>query len=119
MAKFVHNHCPYSATRKFPFYLILGYEPQALPEITSTSSLPAVNKCLETLTLARNKALAAHELARQTMRSHIHSKFATFSINEFGSKPETLSENWLIQNLHPKEKDPFSSQRSYLLGLIN
>ena len=44
MEKFVHNHHPHSSTRKSPFYLMMGYELQALPEIIKTAQLPAVEE---------------------------------------------------------------------------
>ena len=46
MAKFVHNHRPHSSTGKSPFYLMLGYEPQAIPNIIETARLPALEECL-------------------------------------------------------------------------
>ena len=71
MAKFVHNIQPHSTTGKSPFYLIMGYEPQALPNITNKTDLPAVEKQLNKLTKARDEASAAHKLTRQTMKSRI------------------------------------------------
>ena len=56
----------------------MGYEPQALPNITNKTDLPAVEKRLDELVRARNEASAAHELARQTMKSWIQSKFTPF-----------------------------------------
>ena len=44
MAEFVHNIRPHSTTSKSPFYLIMGYELQALPNITNKTDLPAVEK---------------------------------------------------------------------------
>ena len=47
----------------------MGYEPQALPDITNKTDLPTIEKHLNELVKARDEASAAHELARQTMRS--------------------------------------------------
>ena len=33
-AEFTHNHCPYSVTSQSPFFLMMGYEPHALPFVT-------------------------------------------------------------------------------------
>ena len=63
MAEFVYNHCPPSTTGKSPFYLMLGYKPQAIPNIIETACLPALEEQLRNLEKARNKALAAHKLA--------------------------------------------------------
>ena len=46
MAEFVHNIRPHSVTNKSPFSLILGYKPQALPDLVKSSSLPAVEERL-------------------------------------------------------------------------
>ena len=82
MAKFVHNIQPHSTTSKSPFYLIMGYKPQALPDITNKTNLPTVEKWLNELTKARDEASAAHELTRQTMKSWIPSKFTPFIIGD-------------------------------------
>ena len=62
-AKFTHNHCPHSVTNQSLFHLRMGYEPRALPSVIADTSIPAVESRLKTLSAARNKALATHELA--------------------------------------------------------
>ena len=52
MAKFIHNHCPHSTTGKSPFYYMLGYEPQAIPNIIETAHLPALEEHLRNLDTA-------------------------------------------------------------------
>ena len=69
-AEFTHNHRPHSVTNQSPFYLMMGYEPHALPSVIADTSIPAVESHLKTLSAARNEALAIHELARQVMSSH-------------------------------------------------
>ena len=41
-AEFTHNHHPHSVTGKSPFFLMMGYEPIALPTILPSTSVPAV-----------------------------------------------------------------------------
>ena len=82
MAEFVHNHHPHSTTGKSPFYLMLGYEPQAIPSIIETTHLPALEDCLRNLDTSRKEALAAHKLAQQLMRNQIKSKFTPFKVND-------------------------------------
>ena len=82
MAEFVHNHRPHSTTGKSPFYLMLGYEPQAIPSIIETAHLPALEDHLRNLDTSRKEALAAHKLAQQLMRNRIKSKFTPFVVNE-------------------------------------
>ena len=82
MAEFVHSIWPHSTTRRSPFYLIMGYEPQALPNISNKTDLPTVEKQLNELIKARDEASAAHELARFTMKNWIQSKFTPFIIGD-------------------------------------
>ena len=49
MAEFVHNHHPHSTTDRSPFYLMLGYEPQAIPSIIETTHLSALEDRLRNL----------------------------------------------------------------------
>ena len=44
MAEFVHNIRPHSTTGKSLFYLIMGYELQALPDITNKTDLPTIER---------------------------------------------------------------------------
>ena len=50
--KFAHNHRPHSVTNQSPFYLMIGYEPRALPSLISDSSIPAVESRLKSLVAA-------------------------------------------------------------------
>ena len=62
-AKFAHNHCPHSVTNQSPFYLMMGYEPCALPSVISDTPISIVESHLKTHSAAHNEALAVHELA--------------------------------------------------------
>ena len=77
-AEFAHNHRPHSVTNQSLFYLMMGYEPRALPSVIANTSIPAVESRLKTLFAARNEALAAHELARQVMSSRSQRGFKPF-----------------------------------------
>ena len=68
-AEFAHNHRPHSVTNQSPFYLMMGYEPCALPSVIANTSIPTVESRLKTLSAACNEALTAHELTRQVMSS--------------------------------------------------
>ena len=69
-AEFTHNHRPHSVTSQLPFFLMMGYEPHAIPSIIQDSAIPAVETRLKNLTAARNEALAAHKLVQQVMATH-------------------------------------------------
>ena len=107
MAKFVHNIQPHSTTRKSPFYIIMGYRPQALPNITNKADLP-VEKWLNKLIRARDEASAAHELARQTMKSRIQSKFTPFIAGDkVWLEAQNLKRNIVDLKFTAKREGPF------------
>ena len=108
MVEFVHNHCPHSSTGKSPFYLMMGYEPQALPEIIETAQLPAVEEQLKTLKKARDKALAVHKLTQELMKNQIKSKFTPFKINDkVWLEAWNLKRNIINPKFTPKQEGPF------------
>ena len=82
MAEFVHNHRPHSTTGKSLFYLMLGYEPQAIPSIIETAHLLALEDCLRNLDTSRKEALTVHKLTQQLMRNWVKSKFTSFEVND-------------------------------------
>ena len=75
----IYNHWPHSITNQSLFYLMMGYEPCALPLIISDTAIPAVEDHLKTLSTACNEALAAHELAQQVMSFHSWRGFKPFA----------------------------------------
>ena len=77
-AELAHNHHPHSVTNQSPFYLMMGYEPRALPSVIANTPIPTVETRLKTLSAAHNEALAAHELAQQVMSSHSRRGFKPF-----------------------------------------
>ena len=108
MAEFVHNIQPHSTTRKSPFYLMMGYEPQALPNIANKTDLPTVEKWLNKLIKARNKASTTHELARLTMKSQIQSKFTPFIVGDkVWLEAQNLKRNIIDPKFTTKREGPF------------
>ena len=108
MAEFIHNIQPHSTTGKSLFYIIMGYEPQALPTITNKIDLPAIEKWLDELIRARNEASVAHELARQTMKSCIQSKFTPFiTRDKVWLEARNLKRNIINPKFAAKIEGPF------------
>ena len=124
MAEFIHNIQPHSTTRKSPFYLIIGYEPQALPDITNKTDLPTVEKQLNELIKARDEASAAHELTRLTMKNQIQSKFTPFiKGDKVWLKARNLKRNVIDPKFAAKREGPFKitkvlSSLSYQLEIL-
>ena len=111
MAEFVHNICPHSTTGKSPFQLIMGYQPQALPDITNKTDLSAVKR-LDKLVKARDEARAAHELARQLMKNQIRGKTTTFKVGDkVWLEARNLRRNVVDPKFAPKREGPFKVKK--------
>ena len=102
----------------------MGYQPQALPEISNKTDLPAVEKRLDKLVKAQDKAQAAHELARQLMKNRIKGKTTTFEIGDkVWLKARNLRRNVVDPKFAPKREGPFKIKKvlstlSYQLELL-
>ena len=108
-AEFTHNHRPHSVTSQSPFFLMMGYEPHTLPSIIQNSTIPAVETRLKNLTAARNKALAAHKLARQIMAAHTRQKFTPFKKGEkVWLEAQNLKRSVTDLKFAPKRERPFT-----------
>ena len=87
----------------------MGYEPQALPSLTRNSPLPAFEQRIKELNIAREEALAAHKLARLTMKNRIHSKFKPFKIGgNVWLEARNLKHNIINPKFSPKREGPFT-----------
>ena len=88
---------------------MMGYEPQALPTIISETSIPTVQNRLNSLLAMRKEALAAHDLARQTMKSRAWHSFHPF---KKGSKVWLEGRHLKCALLNPKfatkQEGPFT-----------
>ena len=62
---------------------MMGYEPRALPTVISKSNIPAVESHLAALDAACKEALAANELAQQTMKAR---NWCTFTPSKKGDR---------------------------------
>jgi transposase InsO family protein len=67
MAEFTHNNRAHETSKMSPFQIIYGNDPKGIPTAFPRISAPAVETRLDELMKTRQEALAAHELARQTM----------------------------------------------------
>ena len=108
-AEFAHNHRPHSVTNQSPFYLMMGYEPHALPSLISDSSIPAVESRLKSLVAARDEALAVHELARQVMSSRNNRGFTPFAKGDkVWLEARNLKRSIANPKFAPKREGPFT-----------
>jgi transposase InsO family protein len=77
-AEFAHNQRTHSTTRQSPFFLMMGYKPQAIPTAFPKTNVPSVKQRILNLQKAREEAIAAHDLARQKMAERTTRGFTPF-----------------------------------------
>jgi tRNA(Leu) C34 or U34 (ribose-2'-O)-methylase TrmL len=77
-AEFAHNQKTHSTTQQSPFFLMMGYEPQAIPTAFPKTNIPSVEQRILNLQKAREEAIAAHDLARQKMAEGTTRGFTPF-----------------------------------------
>ena len=81
MAEFAHNSATHSVTQKMPFFLMMGYEPQAYPPLGKTF-LPNLESQLLEFSTACDDAQATHKVAQQKMKEQISSKFTPWKVGD-------------------------------------
>ena len=81
MAEFAHNSTTHSVTQKTPFFLMMGYEPQAYPSLGKTF-LPNLERWLSDLSAAHDDAQAAHKIAQQKMKERTTSRFTPWKVGD-------------------------------------
>ena len=102
MAEFTHNSATHSSTQKPLFSLILRYELRDYPKI-GQMFLPSLEDRLTLLEKARDKALAAHEKAKQSMKEQITTKFTPWKVsNRVWLEGKNLRLHYLTKKLAPK-----------------
>src|SRR5258708_21716499 len=76
IAEFAHNSRTHEELKQSPFHLIYRIEPIALPKVIHRTNTPTAEGHLIMLKIAREEALAAHDIAHQKMMQHTmcHSK---------------------------------------------
>jgi hypothetical protein len=65
IAKFVHNHRNHDSRNASPFFLMMGYEPRALPHVLPNSTVPAAEERVQKLQKIREEAISCHHIAMQ------------------------------------------------------
>jgi len=109
LAEFVHNSRHHSARGTSPFYLMMGYHPRHLPDSHPKSDIPNIEQRLSLLNRARDEALAAHELARNTMKQRITSRFVPFAKGDkVWLEAKNLNLGYPNRKLAPKREGPFT-----------
>ena len=65
--EFSYNQKSHATQTKSLFYLIMGSDPKAIPTAFPSTNIPEAEEQIQNLQKARDKAIAAYELARQKM----------------------------------------------------
>ncbi|THH18637.1 hypothetical protein EUX98_g8923 [Antrodiella citrinella] len=106
--EFSHNQRIPQGRNESPFFLMMGYNPRAIPAVTQTAEHPSVEERLKELQLAREEAKAAHELARQRMSERITSSFKPFTLRQKVWLEGTNIRSPTNKKLTPKREGPFA-----------
>lgn len=107
-AEFAHNQRIHSARNASPFFLMMGYDPVAIPTAYPNTNYPTLQHRLSTIQKARDEALAAHELARQVMRQRITKTFVPFKKGkQVWLDCQNLKLPYPNRKLAPKREGPF------------
>jgi hypothetical protein len=67
LLEFIHNSRPHVDRKQSPFEIIMGYQPQGIPQSFSPSKVPSLEERFERITQWRKDAQDAHEIARKRM----------------------------------------------------
>ena len=76
--EFSYNQKSHATQTKSPFYLIIGSDPKAIFTTFLSTNVPEVKEQIWNLQKARDKVIAAHELARWKMMKQTTHKFKLF-----------------------------------------
>jgi Chromo (CHRromatin Organisation MOdifier) domain len=105
--KFTHNNRRHADRPKTSFEIIQGESPKALPLTYKNTKFPSIDDKIKQMMTDRDKALAAHELARARMAERRQNTFTPFTI---GQKVWLDTRN-IKTNYHkkmtPKQERPF------------
>lgn len=108
MVEFTHNSRTHAGRKQSPFELLYGYQPPLLPLASGESRFPAVEERLKNLELARNEALAAHELARARMAERSKQGFKPFQKGQkVWLEAKNLRLPYATRKIAPKREGPF------------
>lgn len=108
LIEFCHNQQVHSVTKKSPFFLMMGYEPHDIPLGFERTHVPAAEDKMKELTRARDEALAAHELARQTIAKRSNRNFIPFQKrDQVWLEAKNLKLGYESRKFAPKREGPF------------
>src|SRR6266850_1393921 len=112
ITEFAHNNRAHEMLKMSPFQIILGSDPKGLLTVYSRIKAPTVEHRLNEIVKIRQEALAAHELARQTMLRRNTKTFVPFKL---GDKVWLEARNLRIpyesRKLAPKQEGPFKIKK--------
>jgi len=125
LIEFSHNQKVHSTTKQTPFYLMIRYELKDILLAFDKTNAPTVEQRVKALHKARNKAAAAHELARQKMAERSTQGFTPFKKGEqVWLDSQNLKIGYLSWKLASKREGPFTIMEvlgsvTYCLKLLN
>jgi transposase InsO family protein len=99
-AEFAHNIRSHSATKRSPFEVWYGYQPEFIPPLHFATTLPALEERLQTLEQLRQEVAASLKVAADIMRQ----SRPDAPTHRFKEGDLVFLEGTNIQTTHPKAK---------------
>jgi hypothetical protein len=112
MAEFAHNNRAHETSKMSPFQIMYGTDIKGIPTAFPRINAPAVENRLTELMKIRQEALAAHELARQTMLKRNKTSYTPFKEGDLvWLDAKHLNIKYDSPKLAPKREGPFKIER--------
>jgi hypothetical protein len=107
LLEFVHNSRPHADRKQSPFEIIMGYQPQGIPQNFSPSKVPSLEERFERITQWRKDAQDAHEIARKRMAQRIDKPLERFTEGQRVLLDTRKFQTMYNKKIRPKREGPF------------
>jgi hypothetical protein len=112
LAEFTHNSRTHADRKQSPFELLYGYVPPSIPTAIPESEFPATEERLHHMKLAKEEAIAAHELSRARMLERFNKDFVPFKEGqEVWLNCKNLKLPYQSKKMQPRREGPFKIKK--------
>jgi transposase InsO family protein len=107
LLEFVHNSRPHADRKQSPFEIIMGYQPQGIPQSFSPSKVPSLEERFERIAQWRKDAQDAHEITRNRMAQRIDKPLERFTEGQRVWLDTRNFRTMYNKKIRPKREGPF------------